>query len=361
MAYRQTINPNGNPFVGIYGAAGPDLLTSLLAMDASHVFMIDTEKVRFEKLKQLIQQQKQNPEGTVSDWAFYAKEKRYQENFWNFDHIEGHIEELIVEELISIGAFDGPDSDLKAYLDHMNNVVIEFSWAYPGESDKRSRQFTFINKPLETLDQMLPMIRQLSDRDGQKFDFYYQKSSMAWMKNSRFRRFLSQVIQASNSILIGPYYNDNKDGQEKMGRVGVFWPIKWLSKNKFKKMNVVNKAYAHYFSDYFKHPGVRYTYYLDYYTAEKGLYLNNSMGTFIQSDKAQLSDVGGIDFNPNNFSLNTQGDRIPFHTLTADQIIQSDNIDGFVPVIINVSPITNIPLLIGEVRFSEEMNLSKND
>jgi len=66
------------------------------------------------------------------------------------------------------------------------------------------------------------------------------------------------------------------------------------------------------------------------------------------SDNAQLSEeVGGIDLNPNNFEIETRGENPPVQIEFDAQKLQDLNIQGFVPVIINITPITNIPLLLG--------------
>ena len=53
--------------------------------------------------------------------------------------------------------------------------------------------------------------------------------------------------------------------------------------------------------------------------------------------------------NPNNLDLQTQGGgfelQLPLNTID----LQNIHIDGFTPVIINVAPLTNLPLLLGLV------------
>ncbi|MCA9400303.1 MAG: hypothetical protein KC713_01650, partial [Candidatus Omnitrophica bacterium] len=57
--------------------------------------------------------------------------------------------------------------------------------------------------------------------------------------------------------------------------------------------------------------------------------------------------VGGIDLDPANVELKIQSDDptgdIPFDI---DQL-NLENVEGFIPVIINVSPVTNLPMLLG--------------
>jgi len=62
---------------------------------------------------------------------------------------------------------------------------------------------------------------------------------------------------------------------------------------------------------------------------------------------------GGIDFNPNNLDIQVQGERIEFR-LPVDSIdLHNIRIDGFTPVIINVTPLINLPLLLGLVDDEE--------
>ncbi len=69
-----------------------------------------------------------------------------------------------------------------------------------------------------------------------------------------------------------------------------------------------------------------------------------------RNDQAMLGESetpGGIDLNPNNFTIEAQGEiNLPAFDLTPQQIETMD-LDGFVPVIINIAPINNIPLLLG--------------
>ncbi|MDD3374294.1 MAG: methyltransferase domain-containing protein [Candidatus Omnitrophica bacterium] len=56
---------------------------------------------------------------------------------------------------------------------------------------------------------------------------------------------------------------------------------------------------------------------------------------------------GGIDFNAQSFDIKTQGDEIDFDVPLELQNIDFNNIQGFVPVIIDIVPITNIFFVLG--------------
>jgi len=67
---------------------------------------------------------------------------------------------------------------------------------------------------------------------------------------------------------------------------------------------------------------------------------------------------GGIDLNPNNLKLQVQGQEIKIDfSINLLQTLESMTFDGFLPVIINVAPITNIPLLLGESSIKENREL----
>jgi hypothetical protein len=85
-----------------------------------------------------------------------------------------------------------------------------------------------------------------------------------------------------------------------------------------------------------------------------------------QSDQAQLGSKplkpekpGGIDMNPQWLNLQTEGMNGDFHFFIDPGELQNMNIEGFSPVIINITPVTNLPLLLGIVEGSESMKLSK--
>ncbi|MFC1510337.1 DnaJ domain-containing protein, partial [Candidatus Omnitrophota bacterium] len=73
-----------------------------------------------------------------------------------------------------------------------------------------------------------------------------------------------------------------------------------------------------------------------------------------QSDAAMVTDIGGIDFNDINVKHQGGGVDIQFHPEAMNPLLNMD-IDGFAPIIINITPITNImPLLGFEPRKEED-------
>ncbi len=63
-----------------------------------------------------------------------------------------------------------------------------------------------------------------------------------------------------------------------------------------------------------------------------------------------LKEVGGIDFNPNNLNLKTQGQGINYNAPINPQLLESltsSPIEGFSPIILRIIPIINLPMLLG--------------
>ena len=69
----------------------------------------------------------------------------------------------------------------------------------------------------------------------------------------------------------------------------------------------------------------------------------------------------GIDLNPTKMNLKTQGQEAPLYAPVDPALLQNMNIDGAYPVIINVTPITNLPMLlgIGPGRKKEELSYAQ--
>ena len=75
-----------------------------------------------------------------------------------------------------------------------------------------------------------------------------------------------------------------------------------------------------------------------------------------QSDDADLPEKkpGGIDFNPANLNMRIQRDDAGMPLPWDFQTINNLQIEGLTPVIINVVPITNLPLLLGQKSESSD-------
>jgi len=87
---------------------------------------------------------------------------------------------------------------------------------------------------------------------------------------------------------------------------------------------------------------------------QKGIGSSPIIASMNQFSNGEENFPGGIDMNPNNLDLQTQGSRFDLK-LPVDSIdLQNIRIDGFTPVIINVAPLINLPLLLGLVEEEEE-------
>jgi len=73
-------------------------------------------------------------------------------------------------------------------------------------------------------------------------------------------------------------------------------------------------------------------------------------------DSAMLTkNPGGIDLNSNILNMNIQRDGKGIALPAFQQPIENINVDGFIPLIINVVPITNLPLIIGIVDTEKKL------
>jgi len=71
-------------------------------------------------------------------------------------------------------------------------------------------------------------------------------------------------------------------------------------------------------------------------------------------------NTGGIDFNPNYLNIQSQGNKVKLPVLNNPQQFRNIEINGLVPFIFNITPITNIPMILGESEEqSEEFNLTQ--
>ena len=73
-----------------------------------------------------------------------------------------------------------------------------------------------------------------------------------------------------------------------------------------------------------------------------------------------LNQVGGIDLNPNrlNLQIKRDGNGVPLPINL--QPLETIQIDGFLPVIINITPVLSLPLLVSVVN-EHPIRKSSND
>jgi hypothetical protein len=74
-------------------------------------------------------------------------------------------------------------------------------------------------------------------------------------------------------------------------------------------------------------------------------------GIKIAVDKAMLgNDVGGIDFNPNNITLETQGEGIKFKAPENMQAFQNIQINSLKPLIFDMEPVKTLPFFVNTTQ-----------
>jgi len=71
------------------------------------------------------------------------------------------------------------------------------------------------------------------------------------------------------------------------------------------------------------------------------------------SDQAIVSEeVGGIDLNPKNLTLESYGQKIKFSAPSDSAMLSDIPIDGLTPIVITITPIANLPVELGLTRIS---------
>jgi len=68
---------------------------------------------------------------------------------------------------------------------------------------------------------------------------------------------------------------------------------------------------------------------------------------------------GGIDFNPSIMEIESRGRSDEFIFEFDNQRNVTTNINGLIPIIINVTPVTNMLLLLGEYKVEEDQLLGQ--
>ncbi len=81
----------------------------------------------------------------------------------------------------------------------------------------------------------------------------------------------------------------------------------------------------------------------------------------VRTEESIAAEKGGIDLNPNTIDMqlekeNGQGFVLP--AATFEQIESLRNVEGFLPTIINIVPIVNLPLLLG---FADDQDSEPNN
>ncbi|MBZ0166502.1 MAG: hypothetical protein K8I00_06815, partial [Candidatus Omnitrophica bacterium] len=82
---------------------------------------------------------------------------------------------------------------------------------------------------------------------------------------------------------------------------------------------------------------------------------NAATAGIITSAIISPQDVGGIDLNPNLLELQIEGNGLELNIPVNNPNIEHIRIEGLLPVIINVTPITNLPVILGAVETETEL------
>ena len=74
--------------------------------------------------------------------------------------------------------------------------------------------------------------------------------------------------------------------------------------------------------------------------------------------KANSDTKGGIDLNPDLLELKTKGGGIEFQLPENLKYLETTPINGLTPLIIEIVPVTNLPLLLGVSDKEQKQELS---
>jgi len=82
-------------------------------------------------------------------------------------------------------------------------------------------------------------------------------------------------------------------------------------------------------------------------------------GNTNQQSKEAEKEKGGIDLNPNMINMDVSGDTIQYDLPTSPEQIENMQINGLVPVIMNIAPVSNLPLLLGTTQKENPLILGR--
>ena len=143
MKLKHIINPHSKDFYTVYGAAGPDLATALLAADATKVLALDYNRVKENSLRVALAKENFGFRGDEKYIFDTGKQSRYEYGLWTEDDIrEAGVERLIAYELRKLGVTDGDIKHLSSNAT-TGELKLKFMWAYPSSPQKKLRDFTF--------------------------------------------------------------------------------------------------------------------------------------------------------------------------------------------------------------------------
>jgi len=72
------------------------------------------------------------------------------------------------------------------------------------------------------------------------------------------------------------------------------------------------------------------------------------------SSPIKKQNTGGIDFHPDNFDIQTQGNGLNVSFPLDIEAMENIEINGLVPFIFSITPVSNLPLLMGAIKEEEE-------
>ncbi len=300
--------------IAMYVGAGADISAALLAIDATDYIFID--QIPFDTDKRKV-----SAKTLARDMEIYFHDKMGK-GYGNYLAMKsvGRIRPFFIKELELLG-IDPKDVSIKK--DKNNPNVFRISFEYKGQR----RTVTYVGNADATRPaKFASLIKRLG-----RADFLMIRAGNYSERNPKpllTRTFVMKHLKPSGHLIV-----DSLDGlTAKDG-------LRDLVEQKHLRDAVLTRLER-------DGAGLGYG---DRYAPQSYIYINN-LDEALVTDKAVTSEVpGGIDFNPANMNFNSNGDKIQINLPMADPAMLGveSPVRGYQPVIIEITPITNFPLLLG--------------
>jgi hypothetical protein len=178
---RKVVNRDGANLRVIYGCAGNDCTSILLATDASDFIFVDTTVISLHKLKEALKLLSSTSESSrqkvfqMLDECFFTGRQYFMgcvSDTENGKHLMAAVELKLLYELRQIGV----DLDQLVFNSSEKGIKIEFLWQYHGAVRCRKRSLTFITADITKPNSYPPILKKRL-KDG--IDIFYLKGACA--------------------------------------------------------------------------------------------------------------------------------------------------------------------------------------
>ena len=215
--------------------------------------------------------------------------------------------------------------------------------------------------PIGTTETRIAQLRDINDPNGQRYPIELTKENIEDIQtfnvyqaekehknqiNAKSEMFMGEEILVGSELEFTQAFRNRqrKNGHKELS------DTQYVIVTKFKYGAEGNNApyveVAEFDEYYYLHPRGTFGLNEDNFTLPQRE-LDQRIEELIQemlNDSAALNKTGGIDFNPNAMDLHIENSDMPAF---APQPTINMNIEGFTPIIINITPITSAPMLLG--------------